>query len=254
MLSTTKCCRFIKTALCSVSVAAILAGAPAYAGQQDIVAARTLAVTGYAEAKLPPDQAQLNLNVYTEHKQLAAGKLEQDKKMNQMMQILADNGIAKEKIRTQYAAINPIYDYIQNSKPRFRAYELTNRVEITIDDLSSTGPIVDKLVEAGFDRVENVQFQLKDQIKRREELLSAAVANAKGKAARMATELGVKLGKPVSVTESGAFNPPPVMMAKGMARAAMMADGAVAESSMPSYTPSGLVEINQTVNATFEVE
>lgn len=248
------CSKRITPAVWAVVAGSFLSASSAHAGQQDVVAARTLAVTGYAEAKLPPDQAQLNLNVYTEHKQLAAGKLEQDKKMNQMMQILANNGIAKEKIRTHYAGINPIYDYIQNSKPRFRAYELTNRVEITIDDLSSTGPIVDKLVEAGFDRVENVQFQLKDQTRRREELLSAAVANAKGKAARMAAELGVKLGKPVSVTESGAFNPPPVMMTKGVARAAMMTDGDAAESSMPSYTPSGLMEINQTVNATFEVE
>lgn len=234
-----------------IYIVACLFAIPALA-QDKIVP--SIAVTGYAEAKLAPDQARLSVEVYTEQRNLKTAKKDQDEKVKNLLAIAVKQGVKQDDIRTLYANVQPLYDYVPNtSKPKFRAYMLSNQVEIVCNDLTITGPLMDALVEAGFDRVQGIQFTLKNRREEEQKLTRAALVNAKTKAADMASALDVKIGKPITITESGSYNPPPIVMAKAMhAEMAVAADAS--GGSMPSYSPAGLIEISQTVNVTFAIE
>ncbi len=229
---------------------ALLLALPLTAHAADVVVP-SISVTGFAEVKLAPNQAVLSLTVHSENVKLDVAKAEQDKKVKQVVAITDKLGIKVDDVKTQYANVQPIYDYMPNTnKPKFRVYSLDNQIEIKMDKLEVAGALMDALVAAGFDRVNGLQFGLKNEREQREAMLAQALANAKDKAQKMTSALGAKLGKPITINESGSYMPQPVMMAK-----AMSAESAVADAgSMPSYSPTGLIEIQQTVNVTFGLE
>lgn len=212
---------------------------------------RSVTVTGYAQESFAPDEAMVGITVHSEDRDLATAKKDQDKKMHQLMQLVVDTGIKKEDVRTQFANVQPVYEYV-NGKRRFKNYALNNRLEITVRVMEKAGPLVDRLVDAGFDQVDNIQFRLSDEREKREEMLTRAIENGRAKAERMAASLGQKLGKPITIEESGAHvrPPQPMMMAKAE-RGLMAADASV---SMPSYSPAGEIEISQTVGLSFELQ
>jgi len=213
-------------------------------------AVRSVSVSGFAEESFAPDEANVAVTVHSENRDLATAKKEQDEKVKKLVQLAMDTGVKKEDIRTQFANVQPSYDYA-NGKQRFRHYELNNRVEIKVRDLNKTGPLVDRLVAADFDRMDGIQFSLSTERQKREEMLAKAIENGRAKAESMAAALGQKLGRPISIEESGAnVRPPqPVMMMK--AERAMAADASV---SMPSYSPAGEIQISQTVGLSFELQ
>ncbi len=230
-------------------ILALLLTLPLTAHAADVVVP-SISVTGFAEAKLAPNEARLSLTVHSEHAKLDTAKAEQDKKVKALLAITEKLGIKADNVKTQYASVQPIYDYVQNtSKPKFRAYSLDNQIEIKMDKLDNAGPLMDKLTEAGFDRMNGLNFGLKDEREQREAMLAQALANAKDKAQKMAAALGVKLGKPIAINESGAYTPQPMPVMAMRAEAAAMDKG-----SMPSYSPAGLIEIQQTVNVTFSLD
>jgi uncharacterized protein len=228
---------------------AMLLAFPLTAHAADVVVP-SISVTGFAEAKLAPNQAVLSLTVHSENVKLDVAKKEQDKKVKEVIAITEKLGIKADDVKTQYANVQPVYDYNQNGKPKFRNYSLDNQIEIKMDKLETAGPLMDALTNAGFDRIGGLGFGLKDEREQREALLAQALGNAKDKAQKMAAALGVKIGKPITINESGAYTPQPVVMAK-----AVRAEMAVADAgSMPTYSPTGLIEIQQTVNVTFGIE
>lgn len=234
---------------------AILAASLPITAHADDDIVPSITVTGYAESKVSPDKAVVNVQVYTEYKLLDAAKAEQDKKVKQLVAIASAKGVKPVDIRTRHANVQPQYDYVQvagqQNKRVFRAYALTNSIEVTIRNLTEVGPVMDQLVKAGFDRIDNVQFGLENQREHEEAMLGQALKHAKQKASNMATALGARIGKPLAVTESGASQPPVLYQAKGRAMAMMAED---AGGSMPSYTPEGVIPIQKTVNVTFELE
>ena len=223
----------------------------AYAGDKELVPSIT--VTGYAEAKIAPDQAIVNVNVYTENKQLAVAKKEQDAKVKKLVALALKNGAKKEHISTRRANVQPLYDYVQATKKRrFRAHSLTNSIEVKMDDLEQVGPFVDALVAAKFDRIQGVNFRLKNRRAHQEKLLHQALTNAKTKAKTMARALDSDIGRPLTITESGSHRPPPIYRARA---AKAEAFSAVADAgSIETYSPTGEVQIQQTVNVTFELD
>lgn len=228
----------------------LLGANPALADEKLV---RSVSVTGYAEAKLAPDQAKLYVTVNTENRDLNKAKQEQDEKMEKLMRVVKSLKIEEGdgNVRTLYANLQPMYDYERNtSKPRFRAYWLENQVEMTLDKVEIAGPLMDKLVESGFDNIGNIQFTLKEERKKREALMEDALVDARDKAQKMAAALGANLGKPITISESGSYTPPIPLMRN---MAAMAADAESAQS-MPTYSPTGVIEIQQTVNVTFAIE
>lgn len=213
---------------------------------------RTVSVTGYAESKVAPDKATVYVNVYSEDKALDTAKAVQDKKVKQLLALAAKQGVKNEDISTNFANVQPRYRYEEKTRKRIlEGYTLTNNVEVTLRDLDKVGPFMDSLISAGFDQINNVQFGLEKRRQHEEKLMSEALKNAKQKASEMASVLGSSIGQPISISESGARVMPPMPMARGMV---MAMDAAESSKSISTYSPEGVIEIQQTVNVIFALE
>lgn len=221
---------------------------------------RYVAVVGEADAKLTPDQAVVQVEIATEDKQLAAAQKAANEKVSKLLEIAEKNDIKKEHLKTLYSSVSPVYDYTQASpdgtrpgKRIFRHYTVSHTVQVTVPAIDRVGALLDAFTTAGFDRINNVSFSLKDEKKAMDDLSVQALANAKDKATRMAAALGQKIGKPLVISESGGgLNPPPYPMP--MMKMAMAAPAESARDSLSTGVPAGQVEVHRSVSVTFELE
>ena len=218
----------------------------------DDVVVRTISVLGQAHRDVEPNEAGVYVSVLTEGKEMKKVKSENDQKIRKLLSIAKDLDIAEKDIRTQYANIQPQYDYVQNKGRVFRNYQANASVEITVKKLDTVAPLLEELVKEGFEHVNNVQYRLSDDAdqKIRDEVKLEAIAQAKQKAMNMAGVLAQSVGAPIAIQEAGAQQPPVMrMQAK-----AMMAEGmAMASALSPVAPPQGMITIHESVSITFEM-
>lgn len=209
---------------------------------------RTITVYGEAKREVAPDQATVNVTVVAQDRDLQKAKQMHDTKMQELLKIAASLQVERKNIKTQYASIQPQYDYT-DGKQVFRNYMISNTLEISLKRLNAVGELVQKLVDAKFDQVGNVQYSVDNDLSYRDEVLLEALDNAKAKAAKMAERMGATLGDVVQVSQ-GYQAPQPVPMVRAMA---MMksADAAPAQAVQP---PEGLMNINGTVTVSYELK
>ena len=97
-------------------------------------------------------------------------------------------------------------------------YRASNTVSVRVDDLTLVAPVIDAALEAGANQLDGVSFGLQDDQTVKQHALRQAIEEAHGKAAAMATALGVDLEAIISVTEREDFVREPIMeMSRTMA-------------------------------------
>lgn len=213
---------------------------------------RQMSVTGEAMEKFAPDQAVLPITVQTEDKDLKIAKTKNDEKIRAVLAIAKKYNIAATDMQTSYTSVQPQYNYLPNTnKPQLRGYQASASLQFKLSPLDKVAGFMDEVVKAGVDRVDGIQYTLKDDQKNREDVMLKALVNAASKATKMAATLHVTLGAPLQVSESGGVNyPQPVpYMARGV-----MAMAAAPEMKSAPDLPSGEIEIRQTVNVTYELK
>lgn len=209
---------------------------------------RTISVKGEATVQSAPDKADLSINLFGSGKTAVAAKQESDKKLKSLYKLVSKYGIESSAVRTTQSSVQPQYDY-RDGKRVFREYQSQHRISLEIDKLDVVAELTDELVDAGVDRVDSLQYGLKNDAMVKQEALVKALEQARKKAAALAKVAGAKLGHAVSITEGGASLRPPMPMQRGLmkAEAMMAADSAVAP-------PAGDVEIYQSIHAVFELD
>lgn len=208
---------------------------------------RSVTVLGLAYAEVPPDQAEAHVSIYAEQQSLAMAKEQGDRQITKLNHIAKALAIPEKNVRTEHAHVQPIYDYQQSpGKPVLRGYSVTVNVRLILEDIYRLGELMQQLTDNGFDRINGVNFTLKDQQAVQEKLLLEAADNARAKAANLAAQMGEKLGRPLSIVEEGAAPQMPVPV---MGRAEM-----AGTSAMPTYAPPGSLRVEQRVTASFALE
>jgi uncharacterized protein len=154
-------------------------------------------VLGNSEMAVSPDMGTINLGVMTEAQELLQAQQQNSLTINNVIQSLLSNGIPKEKMKTFDYRIDSEYDFVEG-KQIFRGYKVTNLLQVTIDELSKIGKIVDEAVHHGANYIANVQFSLKNQDTQYQKVLSMAIKDAANKASEIANTLKVHL-QPIPV-------------------------------------------------------
>jgi uncharacterized protein YggE len=169
----------------------------------------TINVTGHAEVAVVPDVATVTTGVVTTGADVEAARSENDRTMRRIVEALISQGIDRSKIATSQFSLQPLYrsDGKEGSQGAITGYRLSNSVTVTVDDLDKVGSVIDAAFAAGANQFQGLRFGLKDDSKLRDELLNKAIQDGKRKAAVMADALGVTLGKPVNISESGRMAP-----------------------------------------------
>ena len=208
---------------------------------------RTIRVTGTGSVTGEPDVVVLSIGVSVERDSVKQARTDAAEAMAGIIKSLKDNGLLDPDIQTQHFSIHQRFDYI-NGQREFRGYSVTNTVSAKIRDLDTVGDVIDDAAVAGGDLVElnSIQFAINDPTTLKMQARVAAMQDAQAKAQTLATEGGVTLGKPISISESGDFYVP----------RSINLDFALAEEAAAVETPiqSGQLQITVTVNVIYEIE
>jgi uncharacterized protein YggE len=125
--------------------------------------------------------------------------------MDKVMAALKDNGVAEKDIQTQYFNVSQRtqWDEIMGEEVVI-GYQVSNMVTAKIRDIDNAGPIIDAVATAGGDltRINSMNFSIDDPSVYLEKIREEAMADAKDRAEQLARLAGVRLGKPVYISES----------------------------------------------------
>jgi len=162
-------------------------------------------VTGNGKVAAVPDIANLSLGIEAQETSVTEAQNEAAITMDRVMTALKSGGIADKDIQTQYFSIQQVTRWDRDKEKEITiGYRVTNMVTAKIRDITKTGSIIDAVAEAGGDltRIDNISFSIDDPSQYRNEARDKAVVDAKTKAEHLATLNGVKLGKPIYISES----------------------------------------------------
>lgn len=212
---------------------------------------RVISVSGEAKEELAPDQAVLAASIVSRHQALSEAKKQNDERMSKLVSIAQEYKIPKDKINASNVYIAPEYRYDNpTGKQVFVGYVVNRSIAITMEDIAVHERVLSALIDAKIDQIGGVSFTLKNPDAIQMRLRGKAVANAKARAETLAQAAGAKIGRVMTISESGGMMPMPhPMPMMAMAKAEMAGDSASVAPSLP-----GLVTVSQSVNVTFELE
>jgi uncharacterized protein YggE len=158
----------------------------------------TIKVTGVANISIQSNQSKISASVIT--KSLSADEAINDN--GTLMQIIIDAlnsvGIANNNIQTSGFSFSPLYKWVDHQNV-LDGYSVSNRIQITIGNENTIGPIIDLLVSAGVTQIDNVRFTSENIQAINAQALAAATNDARNKAVILAKAAKVALGEAVSI-------------------------------------------------------
>jgi uncharacterized protein YggE len=188
--------------------AAVLLGALAlFATPAAADPAHVISVSGTGEARGVPDQAQLSAGVTTVAATADAALAENARKMTAVFAALTRLGVPERAVATSNFSIQPQYPpYDQNERglQKIVGYQVSNQVDVVLDDPKKLGPALDALVGAGANQINSVSFAIKDSTALDAKAREAAIGDARTRAQTYAKAAGVTLGGVVSIVETSA--------------------------------------------------
>ncbi len=164
-------------------------------------AARIISVTGTADVMVMPDEAVFSLAVETTNLDISKAKSENDSKIKKIKEIAKDMNIDPSYIATDYININPKYTYTNSGENVFKGYTVHRGLTITLKDLKRFDELITRLLEAGADYIQNVQFKTTQMRKYKDEARALAIKAAREKAEALAKELGQTVGRANNIQE-----------------------------------------------------
>ncbi|MEE9198966.1 MAG: SIMPL domain-containing protein [Dehalococcoidia bacterium] len=167
-----------------------------------------ISVTGSGSVTVSPDTALLTLGVQARRDSVALAREDAAAAMERIVQVLSDNGVADEDIKTVSLSIQPVYSFLDR-KQVLEGFEVNNTVRVKIRDLDRVGDVIDGVADAGGDltRIQSIGFILDDPTPFMAQVREEAVLDAVTKAQQLATLTGVTLDKPISISEGSGGGP-----------------------------------------------
>lgn len=208
---------------------------------------RTLTVTGAGQVFIVPDIAHIAIGVHTEGQDAAEAVAENNARSQEVAAALDELGIDPQDIQTRNFSIYPQQQFDREGQSTGITYMVDNTVFVTIRELDSLGEVLDAVVAAGANSINNIQFDVEDRSAALSEARQAAVANAQTQAAELADSAGVNLGPIMSVQSYGGGFPVPLLEGRG-------GGGAVMEAAASVPVSPGQMVLTAEVNLVYSIE
>src|SRR5215470_19944694 len=233
----------------SIALLIMLAIFPSVASaQQTERPPRLPSVTANGEAVITvePDQAQIDIGVVTQARNAPEAAKENADKLARVMAEVKKLLGKGDEVKTASYSLSPNYRYPQGGKPELTGYTATNILRIKTNSLPNVGKLIDAAMQSGANNINRLLFTLKDEQSAQLQALRLASQKAKSKAEEMASALGLKMVRVLSITEGErGVRPIPIPMARG----------AQMEAMAPAPTPveAGTIEVHSSVTLTGEL-
>ena len=223
---------------------------PTAAVAQDVVAARPLTgtrldISTSGSVSRVPDLATISAGVVTRSTTATGAISDNAARMEKVRAALKRAGIADRDIQTSSINLNPDYRYENNQPPVLTGYQASNNVSIKFHDIRNSGAILDALVAQGANQINGPSLSIDKPEGAYDEARVKALAAGRVRAELYARSLGMRVTRLVSISESGGYSRPPVVMMA--ARAEGMAD------AKTSIEP-GAQDVEVTVAMSFELQ
>lgn len=208
----------------------------------------TILVSGNSELTVEPDKAEIYVNIETIQKTAKEAKDENARVSKNVRDSLKRAGIKEEDFETAQFTISPRYEYDRvKETSELIGYIVTHVLKVTTTNLDKVGDFIDISVNNGANQINNVVFSLTKEKQKdvNGEAMIRASKVAKEKAEALATNLGVRLGKISSISESS-FDYIPYI-SRGFAKAEI-AEAPITTEISPQY-----VTIRAAVNIAYEI-
>jgi uncharacterized protein len=220
-----------------------------------------ITVSGSAEVKVVPDVVYLQLGVETRDVTLESAKRQNDKRIEDVLKFLRKKGVPDKNIQTDFISVEPEFNSeVSRIKPT--NYVVRKSVEVKLTDLRRFEEIMGGVLDHGITHVHGIDFRTSELRKYRDQARAMAARAAKEKADALASELGARRGKVLSINEgnqggwwtwSGSgWGAQSRMMSQNALQNAMQSDrGGDSEDATMSV---GQISVSATVNASFAIE
>ena len=209
---------------------------------------RTIVVSGNGEVSTRPDMADLSFAIETHAKsasEAASRNAALAQKITDALKAkLGDQG----KVSTGGYSLSPDYEQHQGraDTATIVGYTAQNSIEVETPAMNVLGDVVDTAIGAGANRVNALNFILKNDTKPRAQALANASRDAQQQAQALAASLNAKLGRIITASTEGA--PRPVPLARTYAPAAS------AMATFKTPVEAGDITVSATVYLTYEIE
>ncbi|MFA6177690.1 MAG: SIMPL domain-containing protein [Candidatus Paceibacterota bacterium] len=226
----------------------------------------TISFSGHGEVTAVPDIANIYFTISQDAKTVKdaqAGVAVIEKKA---LDLLKEKGVADKDIKTTNASFNPKYEFRNAvcpqpaqlnsgtvSSPFFcppgkqvlLGYTASESITVKIRNIDSVGDVMQGLGTTGVSDLNGPNFAIDKEDTLKAEARKKAIDDAKAKAEVLAKDLGVRLGKITSFSESGNF--PIMFSSSGFSK-----DNAEAVPA-PAVIPQGENTISSDVTITYEI-
>lgn len=207
---------------------------------------RVVRAVGEATISVAPDQARISVGVITQTANAEDAVAQDAKHTVAVLDALKAIVQSKGEVRTTNYSLSPQYKYAQGESPTITGYQASHTVEVTLNDVSLVGKVIDGSSKAGANHIDRVEFSLKDDQSVRAQALQKATTAAKKNAESIAAALGVSVtGVAFAETsETGAVRP---LMAP-------MAAMRMEAKAQPTQIESGNLDVHASVTVGLEVK
>jgi uncharacterized protein YggE len=204
-------------------------------------------VSATATIRTNPDQVQIDLGVITEARTAQAAATQNARQVDKVLTTLREDLGEEARIETSGYSLRPTYHAPKAGEPpAIAGYTAVNGLRVTLDDLPQLGPVLDLALRAGANRMDRLEFTLKDEQAVRLQALRDAVGKAQAQADALAGTLGVRVGRVLAVVESEPTVVRPFREASLRMRADSLAGATLVEP--------GLIEVQARVTLSVAME
>ena len=218
------------------STALVLAASPVLA--EDVNP--TLSLSATADVQVAPDYATVQSGVVT--RAVTAQQAVQDnaRAMTAVFDALRRAGVTGNDVQTSQLSVSPVYSDRREPETNdltIIGYETRNTVSAKVRDTTRVGNVIDAMVTAGANNIQNVSFGAEDTSAAMDQARREAIASLLARANLFADAAGFELCGITRMSEDFARPAQPMMMAR------------MESASTP--VAAGQLSITATINADF---
>ncbi len=221
----------------------------------------TITVSGKGEVNAVPDIATINFSITKDGKTVKEAQALVAEIENKILASLKENKIEDKDIKTINSSFYPKYEYQvtssskyapeiaiyppQNGKNVIVGYTATESIQVKVRDTDNAGKIITDLGALGVTDLSGPNFEIDNEDSLKAEARKKAIAEAQAKAKVLSKDLGVRLGRITSFSETPSYGNP-IYYSKASLE--------VADAGAPAQLPKGENTITSEVTITYKIK
>ncbi len=161
----------------------------------------TISVNGTARVYRKPDYVDMNIGVTNHAKSAAEAQAGASKGMSQVIEAVKRLGLAGQDLQTGSVQLSPRYsdkEVRQTGERELLGYTASISLRIRTSNIDSVPSTLDAVIAAGANRIDDVQFGIKEALEAREEAIRLATKAATRKARVLAESLDLEVVRIIS--------------------------------------------------------